>query len=94
MPLFHDKFTIRKCPARKRDAMLSSYSKLTPSQIREQFGHEYQDVTLSFDDNLIATLDLNTGHWKMSNDCQDENRLLKLKMDILIQMLEKRKDDF
>lgn len=74
--------------------MLSSYSKLTPSQIREQFGHEYQDVTLSLDGNLIATLDLKTGYWKMSNDCRDENRLLKLKMDILIQILEKRRDDF
>lgn len=69
--------------------MLVSYNKLTPTQIREQFGHEYQDVTLSLDGSLVATLDLNSGHWIMSNDVRDENRLLKLKLDILIQLLEK-----
>lgn len=118
MPLFNDKFTVKKTPPRKSTSISTIYRELSTAEVREQFGLDYGPIRLNLgqgndenDPSATFVFDTDTGRWTSSNMDQvkkprvkshkkkekkhekenqklmEENRLLKLKIEILIDMV-------
>ena len=98
MPLFADRFTFRKSPPRKLPSLTSGYRPLAASDARSEFGPEVNEVSITLDGRR-AVLDEASGKWvwvQEESPARDserlqrvtsENRLLRLKIEILTDLV-------
>lgn len=101
MPLFSSKFSAKKTPPRKSNSVSTLYRELDARQLREEFGLDYGAISLKMG-NKEFNFNEATGAWEDSQGCEasngeerravnqqlaDENRLLKLKIEILTEMV-------
>lgn len=101
MPFFADRFVFKKAPARKPDAIATGYRSLTSNDARIEFGADFSTVSLTLDGRR-AVFDEASGKWawnSRSADVRDssdsdkmqklmsENRLLRLKIEILTDLV-------
>lgn len=101
MPFFSDRFTVKKAPARKEDAVARNFRSLITNDTRAEYGSEVSSVCLSLDGRRIL-FDEVTGKWVWNNRTPDthdssdgenslkvmsENRLLRLKIEILTDLV-------
>ena len=102
MPLFANKFHVKKAPVRRQDAVMAGYRSLNSSDTRQEFGPDISAITLDTGCGRIC-FDESTVRWVWSSLGQEmkgptessdklvkvmsENRLLRLKIEILTDLV-------